>query len=533
MSGFGGSTEWERGETLELFSAGLGFEPGQVEELLWLDAEENDRLVLRRRKDGESFRPPTPGEVARQYNRLAIETLLYNSSEIIFGLGQTLPAALIKRIGFFSKEFRIPYDLEYNALAEVQLRLYGPAEAFGPPTKHGERLARMAFIILALANKISDPEIQAIENEEDFAGPHTTILDEKPAKTGKKVTIKPGVSASPLRSAIAVVHLRDKVYNFDLLSFAHTIRRVDEESTDAAANSASPDANAAVPEIRETKASYKAVPQLPAATPDAEFDSSVEARFYHEFAALEREGQTAGWRLEREPEALALPEENLLFIPDFALLRGKRRVWLEIIGFWTPAYRARKLEKLGKLKKKGGLDLLLAAAEELKADFKEAPFPIIFYKNALKPLDLLALLNRQYAEFEERLAEAHKGRDTLITELAAEGFIPESVLYKRLGCYSKTELLGALHQTGLATENSKTSTYIESYGLCSTSYLTQALVQLGHALNGQRLSPDEVASKLQESGLKLDSDRIEALIARLPGFRVNRQSLFEVFVEKV
>ncbi|MEI6046255.1 MAG: DUF790 family protein, partial [Chloroflexota bacterium] len=342
MNGFAGASAWERSETLDLFAAGMGLKPEQIEELLWLDGEENARLTLRRRKDGELFRPPTAAEVARHYNRLAIETLLYNSSEIIFGLGQALPALLIKRIGYLSKVYHIPYDLEYNALGEIQLRLYGPAEAFGPPTKHGERLASLAFAILALDRKLADPTAARSlrEEAEAYSGPHTTILEAKPIKTRSGTKL-----ATPVRTAIAQIYLRDKLYHFDLLSFAHTFRRLDEEEE---ANTGTGN------EVREAQVVYKPVEKN---HPENDFDSSVEESFYAEFKALGREGQTTGWQLEREPEALAVPEENLLFIPDFALSRGKRRVWLEIIGFWTPAYRIRKLEKLEKLKRRGGFDL--------------------------------------------------------------------------------------------------------------------------------------------------------------------------------
>lgn len=526
MSGFAGSTEWERADTLDLFAAGIGFEPDKVEELLWLDAEENAKLKLRRRKDGELFRVPDGAEVARHYNRLAIETLLYNSTEINFNLGQNLPVALMKRIGYFCKDLRIPYDLEYNSVGEIQLRLYGPAEAFGPPTKHGEKLARLAFIVLALSKKAISGEWLEGGEGESYEGPRTTILDEKPAKTTKKSSTKKGEKASPIRSAIASVVLRDKLYHFDLQNYAHTFARPEETEEIATEATAETPAIATPNAIRETKASYSVT---------SDFDSSVEARFYEEFSALEREGQTTGWQLEREPEAVAVPEENLLFIPDFGLRRGKRRVLLEIIGFWTPAYRARKLEKLEKLKRRGGFDLLLGVAQELKTDFKDAPFPLLFYKNSLKPTELLALLNRHYADLEERLSEAHKGLDRIGPELTAQGFIPETALYKLLGSYSKSELLNALQKTGLSNEENKTGLYIESYGFCATNYLVKATVELGKALQGapnQKLAPEEVAASLQAANLKIDAGRIEALITRLPGFKVNRQSLFEVFVEK-
>ena len=125
--------------------------------------------------------------------------------------------------------------------------------------------------------------------------------------------------------------------------------------------------------VAETKTHYATGGRE--AEADSAFDSSVEAQFYRQFAALEREGQTAGWHLEREPEALAVPSAHVLIIPDFLLTRAKHRVFLEIIGFWTPAYRVRKLEKLDKLKQHTDYQMLLATAQELSADFSRPLFP--------------------------------------------------------------------------------------------------------------------------------------------------------------
>ncbi|MEI6043432.1 MAG: hypothetical protein WCS37_03465, partial [Chloroflexota bacterium] len=61
------------------------------------------------------------------------------------------------------------------------------------------------------------------------------------------------------------------------------------------------------------------------------------------------------------------------------------------------------------------------------------------------------------------------------------------------------------------------------------------VVKLGQALQkapGQRLTPEEATLQLERAGVKVGEGGIEPLLARLPGFRINRQSLFEVFVEK-
>ena len=79
-------------------------------------------------------------------------------------------------------------------------------------------------------------------------------------------------------------------------------------------------------------------PILPAAEP-RQYDSAVEERFAREFRRL-----APAWDVVREPEPI-LAEGKLIF-PDFALQRRAdptRRWLLEIVGFWTPDYVARKL----------------------------------------------------------------------------------------------------------------------------------------------------------------------------------------------
>jgi hypothetical protein len=90
-------------------------------------------------------------------------------------------------------------------------------------------------------------------------------------------------------------------------------------------------------------------PIFPASAP-RQYDSRVEERFAREFRRLAPE-----WDVLREPEAITA--HRTLVFPDFALQHRSdpgRRWLLEIVGFWTPDYVARKLEfyrqaRLGKL----------------------------------------------------------------------------------------------------------------------------------------------------------------------------------------
>ena len=79
-------------------------------------------------------------------------------------------------------------------------------------------------------------------------------------------------------------------------------------------------------------------PIFPASAPRL-YDSRIEERFTREFRRLAPE-----WDVFREPEPIAA--DGTPIFPDFALQQRSdpgRRWLLEIVGFWTPDYVARKL----------------------------------------------------------------------------------------------------------------------------------------------------------------------------------------------
>jgi predicted nuclease of restriction endonuclease-like RecB superfamily len=82
-------------------------------------------------------------------------------------------------------------------------------------------------------------------------------------------------------------------------------------------------------------------PIFPAAPP-APFDSKLEERFARDLSRV-----ATDWDLVREPEALRAG--GTLVFPDFLLrhrLDPRRRVLVELAGFWTPQYLATKLARL-------------------------------------------------------------------------------------------------------------------------------------------------------------------------------------------
>lgn len=70
-------------------------------------------------------------------------------------------------------------------------------------------------------------------------------------------------------------------------------------------------------------------------------DSRVEASLERDLRAC-----ASPWRIEREVAVLHVDDDDgtrRLVFPDFALVRDERRVLVEVVGYWTPEYLARKL----------------------------------------------------------------------------------------------------------------------------------------------------------------------------------------------
>src|SRR5215218_2323120 len=147
---------------------------------------------------------------------------------------------------------------------------------------------------------------------------------------------------------------------------------------------------------------------------DSNFDSAVEEKFAKRFEQAE-----TGWRLTREPDPLVLSNGGA-FIPDFVFEKYDKKIYLEIVGFWTKEYLERKLQKLADIfisadskKKKNNnndnnADLLFIAVNEDFACSKSSFSSIIpkeqliFYKNDMVPvkpiLDYLKSIDREMIE---------------------------------------------------------------------------------------------------------------------------------------
>ena len=121
-------------------------------------------------------------------------------------------------------------------------------------------------------------------------------------------------------------------------------------------------------------------PIFPAAELTRRYDSKLEERFSLEFRKL-----APDFDLVREPEAVRA-RDHLIF-PDFAIFRRRdpaQRVLLEIAGFWTPDYLAKKLERV---RAAGVTNLILCIDESLNCAEADAALhdshPVIRFKRKI------------------------------------------------------------------------------------------------------------------------------------------------------
>jgi predicted nuclease of restriction endonuclease-like RecB superfamily len=123
-------------------------------------------------------------------------------------------------------------------------------------------------------------------------------------------------------------------------------------------------------------------PIVPAAEPRA-YDSRLEERFARDFRRA-----APDWDLVREPEPVRAG--GALVFPDFALVDRRdprRRFLLEIVGFWTPDYLARKLAHL---RAAGLANLVLCIDEERQcADGDLPPATVVRYRRRIDPAAVL------------------------------------------------------------------------------------------------------------------------------------------------
>ncbi|GER87060.1 hypothetical protein KDW_12220 [Dictyobacter vulcani] len=482
----------QRDQILAEFASRYAVSAQDLDYLLVLDSE-GEALLTR-----EAASPPTAQDIATLYNQWAFEAALFNASSVHFVIdymafsraesAQTSPltpvagiGAVIKRLCFLARRLGVYYDLEYEQAPEsslsgqtmsplLNLTLYGPQEVTGAPQQYGLRLARLCRFLLGY---------------------------------GQNTTRKKPQLASGIVEAEARIHFLQRAYTFAMDARVLQL----------------------LPAVSEPQQGLAAV------DPSLLFDSSIEQHFSEAFFSLARNHGVDGWQLEREQEPLLL--DKGIFLPDFALSRGKRRIYFEILGFWTPAYRERKVQKLHYLR--GRKDLVLAIPLEAKEAFSSivADFPVVYYQSQLSVMDVLQVLQQQYDDFAERLA--HLALPEIHQQVQELGFVPESQCYALLNCYRRSELQQAA--TRVCAHGTSDITFVAGLGMYHVRWLEQIQQHFQHWLEqkaGGRTVWSEALHELRrlDPALQTCEDAtLETLVGQWSRISVQRASIFEVTVE--
>ncbi len=128
------------------------------------------------------------------------------------------------------------------------------------------------------------------------------------------------------------------------------------------------------------------------AQPPRPFDSKLEQRFAHDISKL-----ALDWDVVREPEPL--PADGTLIFPDFLLrhrIHPERQAFVEIVGFWTPEYLAKKFHRL----KASGINNLIVCVDQdrLCADAPPpAGLPLVPFRQRIDAAAVLREIERLLA----------------------------------------------------------------------------------------------------------------------------------------
>ncbi|MEM0083190.1 MAG: DUF790 family protein, partial [Candidatus Nezhaarchaeales archaeon] len=128
---------------------------------------------------------------------------------------------------------------------------------------------------------------------------------------------------------------------------------------------------------------------LPSKPPiEEKFDSMIEEDFMLRFKAFKM-----GWDIVREPDLVVI--DGMVLIPDFAFMKDDLKVYLEIMGFWTPEYVERKLRKISAMKDPMivAINRKLSCAKEVCFAFKGSPnIKVLLFEEKLKLSDIALML---------------------------------------------------------------------------------------------------------------------------------------------
>jgi uncharacterized protein len=286
-------SDGERTEIMNVVASRLGLSTQEMTAGMWSDLEEN--MVL------NQFYKITPEELIAWYNLSLMQTLLFNCTKVEFSVngGSNWKRVLrdVKRLGLM-------YNLQHR--------------------KEDEHINDMQH-----TRDIGGYEFKARNNAIIFCsidGPLSIfkLTDRYGTAIAKLVPSIVSADSWSIRAWIVrkTISSGKKMYEFEIS---------DKESPSLR------DPYRDGLRINNGKEEFPSYDRTPS---NIYFDSSVEEKFANKF-----EQSVTGWNLIREPDPLILSTGKAL-IPDFMFEKYGRKIYLEIVGFWTSEYLERKLNKI-------------------------------------------------------------------------------------------------------------------------------------------------------------------------------------------
>lgn len=324
-------TEFDRDKVIEIVASKMKLSTSYVKQVMWSDLEEN--MIL------EQFNALGPNELLGWYNLSLMQTLLFNCTKLEFcvygGVHWKRVLRNVKRLGLM-------YNLQHKEVRNEQL-----------------------------GNDNSN------NNNFDAVSP---VTNDDTDETDLVCTIDGPISLFKLtdRYGTSIAKLLPSIISSGKWSLNSWIVRKTMSGK----------------KIYEFNISSLEVPSLLIDPYNSNkrytpyFDSSIEEKFANRFEQVAN-----GWKLIREPDPLIV-SGGRAFIPDFMIQKYDRRIYLEIVGFWTKEYLQRKIQKLIDIDSNQNIDLFIAVNEALACS-KITPHStnsqekIIVYKNDTIPIKVL------------------------------------------------------------------------------------------------------------------------------------------------
>ncbi|WP_440948510.1 DUF790 family protein [Methanosarcina sp. T3] len=481
----------ERKEALQKAAKNLLISVPELEKSLWADLEENQVL--------KEFNPLSPAELIRQYNISLTQTLLFRAVDLDIWITGDFQKVLWKilRSGLMysleDAEEETGKKEETEELKAVHLRLEGPASLFRMSERYGNSFAKLFPTLL----RTKGWSLKAGILHKGYQGKRILEFTLDSSEEAFKPSSEASRYSEALYSGLQLEEARER-YKAGEKGGIGGEGGIGEEGEIGFAEE-----EAEIQEIAAEEATY---------------DSTLERVFG---------GLSLGnWKAKREPTILKAGKHA--FVPDFSLQRNSLKVYLEIVGFWTPEYLEKKVEKLKEVKE----PLILLIDRKLKCSEKDFPAQeVIFFDKKIPANEVMKVL-RKYEEKKLReeksvLQEMEiplSGELISLDEIASEKGVLLDALKEVIA--ARLKMPGEVEGTGIFEEVGELDKYRDYVLLENFVILKQLLEKIDKELEKPGVVETYADAVKVFEGFGLDSSLYYPVLEEL-GYRVSWAGLSE------